>query len=129
MPCSTHGRPTNSLAFVQRIGHHSSKVIIGVRFPYAGPLHTAIRLVTGGRGRQGVVEIQHLFFWLTFSPKGTIINARQQRKQMKYTLITANGKVLTFFLRTVAETFQQAYGGQLITADILVDEVAQTCYN
>lgn len=48
---------------------------------------------------------------------------------MKYTLITSNGKVLTFFLRTVAETFQQAYGGQLITADILVDEVAQTCYN
>ena len=48
---------------------------------------------------------------------------------MKYTLITRNGKVLTFFLKAVAETYQQAYGGQLITADILVDEVAQSCYN
>ena len=48
---------------------------------------------------------------------------------MKYTLITTNGKVLTFYLKAVAETYQQAYGGQLITADILVDEVAQTCYN
>ena len=48
---------------------------------------------------------------------------------MKYTLITRNGKVLTFYLKAVAETYQQAYGGQLITADILVDEVAQSCYN
>jgi len=48
---------------------------------------------------------------------------------MKYTLITRNGKVLTFFLKAVAETYQKAYGGQLITSDILVDEVAQSCYN
>lgn len=48
---------------------------------------------------------------------------------MKYTLITSKGKVLTFYLKSVAETYQQAYGGQLITADILVDEVAQSCYN
>jgi hypothetical protein len=48
---------------------------------------------------------------------------------MKYTLITSKGKVLTFYLKAVAETYQQAYGGQLITADILVDEVAQSCYN
>lgn len=26
------------LAFVQRIGHDSSKVIMGVRFPHAGPI-------------------------------------------------------------------------------------------
>jgi hypothetical protein len=44
---------------------------------------------------------------------------------MKYTLITARGRVYTFFLRAAAETYQQAYGGQLITADILVDKVAQ----
>jgi hypothetical protein len=44
---------------------------------------------------------------------------------MKYTLITKQGKVLTFYVRAVAETYQQAYGGQLITADILVDKVAQ----
>jgi hypothetical protein len=48
---------------------------------------------------------------------------------MKYTLITRNGKVLTFFLKAVAETYQQAYGGQVFTGDILVDEVAQSCYN
>ena len=43
---------------------------------------------------------------------------------MKYTLITKTGRVLTFYVRAVAETYQKAYGGQLITADILVDKVA-----
>ena len=38
---------------------------------------------------------------------------------MKYTVITATGKVMTFFIRSVAETYVQAYGGQLITADVL----------
>jgi hypothetical protein len=41
---------------------------------------------------------------------------------MKYTLITSNGKVLTFFIKAVAETFQQAYGGKIITAGILIKE-------
>jgi hypothetical protein len=41
---------------------------------------------------------------------------------MKYTLITKQGKVFTFYLKSVAETFQQAYGGNLITADILTKE-------
>ncbi len=45
---------------------------------------------------------------------------------MKYTLITKTGKVLTFFLRTVAETYQQAYGGVIVSDEILVDKVAQT---
>ena len=45
---------------------------------------------------------------------------------MKYTLITATGKLYTFYVLAVAETYQQAYGGQLITADILVDTPAQT---
>ncbi len=44
---------------------------------------------------------------------------------MQYTLITSKGKVLTFFLKSVAELYQKAYGGQLITADILVDETTQ----
>ena len=48
---------------------------------------------------------------------------------MKYTLITPAGKVYTFYLQAVAETYQKAYGGQLITADILVDTLAQTVYN
>jgi len=48
---------------------------------------------------------------------------------MKYTLITASGKVYTFYVQALAETYQKAYGGQLITADILVDTPAQTVYN
>jgi hypothetical protein len=43
---------------------------------------------------------------------------------MKYTLITRNGKVLTFFIKTVAEQFQQAYGGVVFTQQVL--EVAET---
>jgi hypothetical protein len=42
---------------------------------------------------------------------------------MKYTLIARNGKVFTFFLKVVAEQFQQAYGGNIITADILTKEI------
>jgi hypothetical protein len=39
---------------------------------------------------------------------------------MQYTLITKRGKVLTFFVKAVAETYQQAYGGVVITQQILV---------
>ena len=38
---------------------------------------------------------------------------------MKYTLITGSGKVYTFFIQAVAEQFQQAYGGVVITQQIL----------
>ncbi len=38
---------------------------------------------------------------------------------MQYTLISGNGKVYTFFLRAVAETYQQAYGGVVITQQVL----------
>jgi hypothetical protein len=48
---------------------------------------------------------------------------------MQYTLITAAGKVYTFYVQALAEQFQQAYGGQLFTADILVDNTAQIQYN
>lgn len=41
---------------------------------------------------------------------------------MKFTLITAKGKVYTFFIKAVAETYQQAYGGTLITGSILTKE-------
>lgn len=34
---------------------------------------------------------------------------------MQYILITSKGKVYTFFLKAVAETFQQAYGGVVVT--------------
>jgi hypothetical protein len=48
---------------------------------------------------------------------------------MKYTLITKQGKVYTFYVQAVAETYQRAYGGQIITDDILVDTPAQISYN
>lgn len=43
---------------------------------------------------------------------------------MNYTLITPVGQIYTFFLLATATCYQQAYGGQLITAGILVDKVA-----
>jgi hypothetical protein len=48
---------------------------------------------------------------------------------MKYTLITKTGRVYTFFVLAVAETYQQAYGGTIVTKDILVDKVVQSVYN
>jgi hypothetical protein len=43
---------------------------------------------------------------------------------MNYTLITKTGKVYTFFVLALAEQFQQAYGGVVITQQVLVDTVA-----
>lgn len=40
---------------------------------------------------------------------------------MQYTLITSKGKLFQFFLRAVAESYQQAYGGVVITEEVLVD--------
>ena len=48
---------------------------------------------------------------------------------MNYTLITAKGKVYTFYVQALAEQFQQAYGGVIVTKNILVDKPAQTVYN
>jgi hypothetical protein len=48
---------------------------------------------------------------------------------MQYSLITATGKLYTFFVLAVAETYQQAYGGTIVTNDILVDKVVQNVYN
>ena len=44
---------------------------------------------------------------------------------MQYTLITATGKVYTFYVQAVAELYQTINGGVIVTDDILVDEVAQ----
>jgi hypothetical protein len=48
---------------------------------------------------------------------------------MKYTLITATGRVYTFYVQALAETYQKAYGGTIVTKDVLVDTIAQTVYN
>jgi hypothetical protein len=35
---------------------------------------------------------------------------------MNYTLITSKGKVYTFFIKELAQTYQQAFGGVLMEA-------------
>jgi hypothetical protein len=42
---------------------------------------------------------------------------------MNFTLITIKGKVLTFYIKSLAETYQQAYGGVLVTNEILKQTV------
>jgi len=48
---------------------------------------------------------------------------------MKYTLITSKGKVFIFNVKACAESFQMAYGGNIFTNEILVDNNSQTVYN
>jgi len=43
---------------------------------------------------------------------------------MKYTLITSNGKVLTFFILAAAKTYQSAYGGVVFCPQVL--EISET---
>ena len=38
---------------------------------------------------------------------------------MQYSLITATGKLYTFFVLAVAETYQQAYGGTLFDKSVV----------
>jgi hypothetical protein len=38
---------------------------------------------------------------------------------MQYTLISKTGRVYVFFLQTVAEQFQQAYGGVVVSQHML----------
>jgi len=38
---------------------------------------------------------------------------------MPYTLITSTGKIYTFYIKALAETYLQAYGGNLINPQIL----------
>jgi hypothetical protein len=46
---------------------------------------------------------------------------------MKYTLITSTGRVYTFYIKQVADTYQQAYGGVVITQQVL--ETVDTLVN
>lgn len=38
---------------------------------------------------------------------------------MKYTLITPTGKIYTFYILGLAETYQRAYGGTLLDASVI----------
>lgn len=42
-----------------------------------------------------------------------------------YTLITKQGKVMTFYVKSVADLYQSLHGGVVITQQILVDELAK----
>lgn len=42
---------------------------------------------------------------------------------MKFTLITPTGLVYTFFLRVVAEQYQLAYGGTIVTNAVFAQPV------
>ena len=48
---------------------------------------------------------------------------------MNYTLITPKGRIFTFYILAVAEMYRVTHGGQLFTADILVDTAAEDVYN
>jgi hypothetical protein len=42
---------------------------------------------------------------------------------MKYTLLLKNGKLLQFYLLSVAEMYKNIYGGVIITDDVLKFDV------
>jgi hypothetical protein len=41
---------------------------------------------------------------------------------MQYTLITGNGKVYIFFLKSVADLYQQCHGGVVVTPQVLAEQ-------
>jgi hypothetical protein len=48
---------------------------------------------------------------------------------MKYTLITKQGKIMQFYVESVAHLYQTLNGGVVFTQQILVDNSAQSVYN
>ena len=38
---------------------------------------------------------------------------------MQYTLVTKTGKIYTFYVKALAETYQQAYGGVVFSQQVL----------
>ena len=42
---------------------------------------------------------------------------------MKYTLITANGSIQQFYVKSVADLYQTIYGGVVFTQQILTETV------
>ena len=42
---------------------------------------------------------------------------------MKYTLITANGSIQQFYVKSVADLYQKLYGGVVFTQQILTEMV------
>lgn len=46
----------------------------------------------------------------------------RKERDMKYTLITKLGKVMTFHVLALAETYQTIYGGNLMTSSIISEQ-------
>lgn len=42
---------------------------------------------------------------------------------MKYILILPNGKVMTFYVEAVMQTFKQAYGGTIVDGNMTFERV------
>lgn len=47
---------------------------------------------------------------------------------MPYTLITAQGRVMQFYVKSVADMYQTINGGVVFTQQILVDNLDKPCY-
>jgi hypothetical protein len=45
---------------------------------------------------------------------------------MQYTLITAQGKIMQFYILAVAQTYQAVNGGVVFTQQILEEQTVQT---
>ena len=45
---------------------------------------------------------------------------------MSYTLITKQGKIMQFYVKSTAELYHVIKGGTLFTNDVLVDNTAQS---
>lgn len=45
---------------------------------------------------------------------------------MQYTLITAQGKIMQFYVKDVAEMYKAVNGGVVFSQQILVEETTQT---
>ena len=67
--------------------------------------------------KRSTLQVDGSFIWL--------YNTYTTERTMQYTLITETGRVYTFYLEAVALTYQKAYGGKIVTKDILVDKTAQ----
>jgi len=46
--------------------------------------------------------------------------------KMQYTLLTSKGQIYTFYIKSVADSYQQAYGGVVFTQQILENNVANS---
>lgn len=54
-----------------------------------------------------------------------LFNRSLKKDPMPYTLITATGKIMQFYVKDLAEMYAILHGGQVITSEILVDNTPE----